>query len=186
MEKVMAPHFSTLAWKIPWMEEPGRLQSIRLLWFGHDWVTSLSLFTFTHWRRQWQPTPVFLLENPKMGEPGGLPSMVPHRVGPDWSDLAAMSSYIWVKKKIPQNYSYSTYTKNIEHNSILISDNSSQHTHTQKANETYQLLCSNDLNTEDLILHIIIKVIYGAFLTHPSKKKYNLNLFKSFDMIFNL
>ena len=56
----MAPHSSTLAWKIPWMEEPGRLQSMGLQRVGHDWVTSLSLFTFMHWRRKWQPTPVFL------------------------------------------------------------------------------------------------------------------------------
>ena len=53
---------STLTWKIPWMEEPGRLQSMGSLGVGHDWVTSLSLFTFMHWRRQWQPTPVFLPE----------------------------------------------------------------------------------------------------------------------------
>ena len=59
-EKAMAPHSSTLAWKIPWMEEPGRLQSMGSLRVGHDWVTSLSLFTFKHWRRQWQPTPMFL------------------------------------------------------------------------------------------------------------------------------
>ena len=59
-EKAMAPHSSTLAWKIPWMEEPGGLQSMGSLWVGHDWATSLSLFTFMHWRRQWQPTPVFL------------------------------------------------------------------------------------------------------------------------------
>ena len=57
----MAPHSSTLAWKIPWMEEPGRLQSMESLRVGHDWATSLSLFTFMHWRRTWQPTPVFLL-----------------------------------------------------------------------------------------------------------------------------
>ena len=56
----MAPHSSTLAWKIPWMEEPGRLQFMGSLRVGHDWVTSLSLFTFMHWRRKWQPTPVFL------------------------------------------------------------------------------------------------------------------------------
>ena len=56
----MAPHSSTLAWKIPWMEEPGRLQSMGSLRVGHDLVTSLSLFTFMHWRRKWQPTPVFL------------------------------------------------------------------------------------------------------------------------------
>ena len=57
----MAPHSSTLAWKIPWMEEPGRLQSMGLLRVGHNWATLLSLFTFMHWRRKWQPTPVFLL-----------------------------------------------------------------------------------------------------------------------------
>ena len=60
LEKAMAPHSSTLAWKIPWMEEPGRLQSIGLPRVGHDWATSLSLFTFMHWRRTWQPTPVIL------------------------------------------------------------------------------------------------------------------------------
>ena len=64
-EKAMAPHSSTFAWKIPWTEEPGRLQSMGLLRVGHDWATSLSLFTFTHWRRKWQPTPVFCLENPR-------------------------------------------------------------------------------------------------------------------------
>ena len=60
-EKAMASHSSTLAWKIPWMEESGRLQSMGLLRIGHNWATSLSLFSFTHWRRKWQPTPVFLL-----------------------------------------------------------------------------------------------------------------------------
>ena len=58
----MAPHSSTLVWKIPWMEEPGRLQFMALRRVGHDWVTSLSLFTFMHWRGKWQPTPVFLPE----------------------------------------------------------------------------------------------------------------------------
>ena len=53
-------HSSTLAWKIPWTEEPGGLQSMGSLGVGHDWVTSLSLFTFMHWRRKWQHTPVFL------------------------------------------------------------------------------------------------------------------------------
>ena len=56
----MAPHSSTLAWKIPWTEEPGRLQSMESLRVGHDWATSLSLFIFIHWRRKWHPTPVFL------------------------------------------------------------------------------------------------------------------------------
>ena len=94
-EKAMAPHSSALAWKIPWTEEPGRLQSIGSLRIRQDWATSLSLFTSMRWRRQWQPTPAFL-----PGESQGRGSLVlPHqpggcrlwgrRVGHDWSDLAA-------------------------------------------------------------------------------------------------
>ena len=60
MEKAMAPHSSTLAWRIPWTELPGRLQSMGSLRVGHDWATSLSLFTFMHWRGKWRPAPVFL------------------------------------------------------------------------------------------------------------------------------
>ena len=67
----MATHPSTFAWKIPRMEEPGRLQSIGSLRVGHDRATSLSLFSFMHWRRKWQPTPVFL-----PGESQGLGSGV--------------------------------------------------------------------------------------------------------------
>ena len=67
----MAPHSSTLAWKIPWMEEPGGLQSMESLRVGQDSVTSLSLFTFLYWKRQWQPTPVFL-----PGESQGRGSLV--------------------------------------------------------------------------------------------------------------
>ena len=67
----MAPHSSTLAWKIPWTEEPGRLQSMGLLRVGHNWATSFSLFTSMHWRRKWQRTPVFL-----PGESQGQRSLV--------------------------------------------------------------------------------------------------------------
>ena len=56
----MATHSSTLAWKIPCAEETGRLQSMGSLRVRHDCATSFSLFTFMHWRRKWQPTPVFL------------------------------------------------------------------------------------------------------------------------------
>ena len=59
-EKAMASYSSTPGWKIPWTEEPGRLQSMGLLRVRHNWATSLSLFTFMHWRRKWQPTAVFL------------------------------------------------------------------------------------------------------------------------------
>ena len=61
----MAAHSSILAWKIPWTEEPGRLRSMGSLTVGHDRATLLSFFTFMHWRRKWQPTPVFCLENPR-------------------------------------------------------------------------------------------------------------------------
>ena len=95
-EKVMAPHSSTLAWKIPWTEEPGGLQSMGSLRVGHDWATSLSLFTFMHWRRKWRPTPVFLPgESQVRRDPGRLPSMGSHRVGHDWRDLAAAAA-AWI------------------------------------------------------------------------------------------
>ena len=71
MEKAMAAHSSTLAWKIPWTEEPGGLQSMGSLRVEHDWATSLSLLTFMHWRRKWQPTPVLL-----PGESQGRRSLV--------------------------------------------------------------------------------------------------------------
>ena len=71
LKKAMATHSSTLVWKIPWTEKPGRLQSMGSWRVGHDWETSLSLFTFTHWRRKRQPTPVFL-----PGESQGLGSLV--------------------------------------------------------------------------------------------------------------
>ena len=71
LEKAMATHSSTLAWKIPWTKEPGRLQSMGSRRVGHDCATSLSLFTFMHWRRKWQPTPVFL-----PGESQGWESLV--------------------------------------------------------------------------------------------------------------
>ena len=86
----MAPHSSTLAWKIPWTEEPGGLQSMGSWRVGHDWATSLSLSTFMHWRRKWQPTPGFL-----PGESQGCP----HRVGHDWSDSSINSRLLSVVRQ---------------------------------------------------------------------------------------
>ena len=69
--------------KIPWMEEPGGLQSMGSWRVRHDWATSLSLFTFMHWRRKWQPTPVFL-----PGESQGWGSLVScHLWGRTESDM---------------------------------------------------------------------------------------------------
>ena len=110
LEKAMAPHSSALAWKIPWMEEPGRLQSMGSLGVRHNWETSLSLFPFMHWRRKWHPPPAFL-----PGESQGPRSLVGcglwgRRVGHDWSDLAAAAArkdcihcwlyYLWEINKI--------------------------------------------------------------------------------------
>ena len=74
----MAPYSSTLAWKIPWTEEPGRLQS----------RTRLSDFTFTfHFHALEKEmaihSSVLAWRIPGMEEPGGLPSMGLHRVGHD-------------------------------------------------------------------------------------------------------
>ena len=87
-EKAMAPPSSTLAWKIPWPEEPGGLQSMGSLRVRHDWATSLSLFTFMHWRRKWQPTSVFL-----PGESQGPGSLVGcHLPGRTESDTTEVTS----------------------------------------------------------------------------------------------
>ena len=88
----MAPRSSTLAWKIPWTEEPLTLQSLGSLRVGQDWAASLSLFTF-HFhaleKAMAAHSSVLAWRIPGTGEPGGLPSMGSHRVGHDWSDLAA-------------------------------------------------------------------------------------------------
>ena len=131
----MAPHSSTLAWKIPWTEEPGRLQSMGSRRVRHDWATSLSLFTFMHWRRKWQPTPVFL-----PGESQGRGSLVGchplgRRVGHDWIDLAAAN----IGKIKPWSQHWPPLSC----------------THTQPANMT-QLLCSG----RKIILSFKYKVRY--------------------------
>ena len=106
----MAPHSSTLAWKIPWIEEPGGLQSMGSLRVRHDWATSL--FTFMHWRRKWQPTLVFL-----PGASQGRDILVGcrlrgHRVGHDWSDSAAAAHASSVMLKILQARLHNTWTVN--------------------------------------------------------------------------
>ena len=83
----MAPYSSTLAWKIPWTEEPDELQSMGSRRVGQEWVTSLSLFTFMHWRKKWQPTPLFL-----PGESPGRGSLVGCRLwGRTESDTAEVT-----------------------------------------------------------------------------------------------
>ena len=94
VEKAMATHSSTLAWKIPWMEEPGGLESMGSRRVRH----LLSDFTFTfhfHALEEEMATnsSVLAWRIPGTGEPGGLPSMGSHRVGHYWRDLAAAAAY---------------------------------------------------------------------------------------------
>ena len=83
LEKAMAPHSSTLAWKIPWTEKPGRLQSM-----GSLSRIRLSDFTFTfhfHALEKEMATYSSILawRIPETGDPSGLPSMGLHRVRHD-------------------------------------------------------------------------------------------------------
>ena len=91
----MATHSSTLAWKIQWTEEPGRLQSMGCE--ESDW--GLSDFTFTcHFhaleKEMATHSSVLAWRIPGTGEPGGLTSMGSHRVGHDWSDLAVVAKVL--------------------------------------------------------------------------------------------
>ena len=85
----MAPHSGTLAWKIPWMEEPGRLQSMGSLRVGHDFTFTFTFHFHVLEKEMATHSSVLAWRIPGMGEPGGLPSIGSHRVGHDWSDLAA-------------------------------------------------------------------------------------------------
>ena len=95
----MAAHFSTLAWKIPWTEEPGRLQSMGSLRVGHDWATSLSLFTFMHWRRKWHPLQCSCLENLRNRGAwwAAICGVAQSRTWLKWLSSSSSSSYIHLK-----------------------------------------------------------------------------------------
>ena len=101
----MAPHSGTLAWQTLWTEEPGRLQPMGSLRVGHDWATSLSIFTF-HFhaleKEMATHSSVLAWRIPGTGEPDGLLSMGSHRVRHDWSDLAAAAA-AW-RKRIWKRY----------------------------------------------------------------------------------
>ena len=111
-EKAMATHSSTLAWKIPWMEEPGGLQSM-----GSPSQTQMSDFTFTSCFHALQKematnSSVLAWRIPGTGEPGGAwwESMGSHRVRHDWSDLAmgrykrlgSLKSFLWYASQLSQ------------------------------------------------------------------------------------
>ena len=94
----MATHSSILVWKIPWTEELGWLLSMGSQRVGHDWATSLSLFTWQSLEKEMAThSSVLAWRIPGTGEPGGLPSMGPRRVRHDWSDLAAGFGGEWIR-----------------------------------------------------------------------------------------
>ena len=96
-EKAVATHSSTLAWQIPWMEEPGRLQSMGSLGVGHDWVTSLVDLNGTSISGEKEMatySSVLAWRIPGMGEPGGLPSLGSHKSRTWLQRLSSCSSSI--------------------------------------------------------------------------------------------
>ena len=101
LEKAMAPHSSTLAWQIPWTEEPSRLQSMGSWRVGHDWVTSLSLFHFHALEKEMAPS---CLENPRDGRAWWT---AVYGVAQSWTQLkrrsssSSSSSSPWSKPWIP-------------------------------------------------------------------------------------
>ena len=87
LEKEMATHSSTLAWKHPWTEDPGRLQSMGSLRDRQDFTFTFHFLALE--KEMATHSSVLAWRIPGTGEPGGLPSMGSHRVRHDWSDLAA-------------------------------------------------------------------------------------------------
>ena len=97
----MAPHSSTLAWKLPWTEEPGGLQSMGSLRVGHNWATSLSLFLSCIGEGNGNPLRCSCLENPRDGGAWRLQSMG-REVRHDWATSLSLFTFMhWRRKRQP-------------------------------------------------------------------------------------
>ena len=98
MEKAMAPHSSTLAWKIPWTEEPGGLQSMGLLGVGHDWATSCSLSCIGEGNGN--PLQRSCLENPRDGGAwwAAVYGVTQSRTWLKWLSSRSSSKAMWVEQ----------------------------------------------------------------------------------------
>ena len=105
----MAPHSSTLAWKIPWTKEPGGLQSMGSWRVGHDWAFTFTLHFHALEKEMAAHSSVLAWRIPGTGEPGRLPSLGSHRVRHDWSNLAAAANLIL----------FSSYTCTWEQDSLV-------------------------------------------------------------------
>ena len=86
----MTTHCGIIAWRIPWTEEPGGLQSMGLLRVGDNWSDLACIHALE--KEMAAPSSVLAWWIPGTEEPGGLPSVGSHRVGHDWSDLAAAAA----------------------------------------------------------------------------------------------
>ena len=91
-EKAMATQSSTLAWKIPWTEEPGRLPSMWSLGIRHDFTFTFTFHFHALEKEIATHSSILVWRIPGTGEPGGLQSTGSHRVGPNWSDLATAAA----------------------------------------------------------------------------------------------
>ena len=104
LEKEMSTHSSSRAWKIPWTEEPGRLQSMGLQRVGHDWETSLhslhSLHTLSLEKEMANHSSVLAWRIPWTEEPGGPWAMGSQRVGHNWSGWAFTHELIFSEELI--------------------------------------------------------------------------------------
>ena len=160
----------TLAWKIPWIEEPGRLQSMGSLRVGLDWVTLLSLFTFIHWRRKWQPTLVFL-----PGESRGRGSQVAavYGVTQSWTRLKWLSIAILHCVYVPQlSYPIICWrTSRLFYFSLLIYNKSFP-----KCSQIVRV-CNLHVLTEKHIIYI--KGIYGSQPVSPRQRIFSIRYISS-------
>ena len=103
----MATHSSTLAWKIPWMEEPSRLQSMGSRRVGHDRDFTFTFHFHALEKEMATHSSILTWRIPGTGEPGGLPSMGLHSVGHNWSDLAAAAwTWKWYGAGILKNHDF--------------------------------------------------------------------------------
>ena len=107
-EKAVAPHSSTLAWKTPWTEEPARLQSMGSIRVGHDWATSLSLFTSRIGEGNGNPLQCSCLENPRDGAAWWAPV---YGVAQGQTRLKGLSSSSSSSSSIPSHTHTHTHTK---------------------------------------------------------------------------
>ena len=93
----MAPHSSTLAWKIPWTEEPGGLKSMGSLRVRHDWATSLSLSLSCIGEGNGNPLQCSCLENPRDGGAwwAGVYGVTQSRTRLKWLSSSSSSIHIY-------------------------------------------------------------------------------------------